>query len=156
MNVAQPVGMHRSMHGLLEAAMHGMTTMGAALLMALSGNPKRLSRESAGLSGDLSSPDNDQEARRALLAALPGDLGALVGGLGKRAAPAAMNDVLLALLRHQPWRAEQLGLLLDRNPDYLREHYLQPLLARGHVVMTNPDKPNDPAQAWQATETDRD
>jgi ATP-dependent DNA helicase RecG len=120
----------------------------------LSGNPSALSRESGSLSGNLDSPDNGSNERDKLLAALPGDLGARVGGLGRRAAPDDVNAVLLALLRHQTWRLEQLGLLLGRNPEYLRDHYLRPLMDSGRVVMMHPDTPNAPGQAYRAVAND--
>lgn len=113
---------------------------------ALSRNPDALSRESEVQAHEVRA----RAARHTLLDTLPGALGARVGGLGKRNQPAAVRDVVLALLRYRTWSLEELGLLLDRNPEYIRQKYLQPLLETGRIVMTRPDKPNDPEQAYRA------
>lgn len=53
-------------------------------------------------------------------------------------------------MTHQTWSLSDLGVLLDRNPEYLRQKYLQSLLSSGQIAMIRPDKPNDPDQAYQA------
>lgn len=128
----------------------------------VSGSTALLPRDLGSLSRDLAplsrNPDTlasqlnaaTDAARQALLAALPGTLGVKIGSLGKRSPPADVQNVLLALLTHQTWSLSDLGVLLDRNPEYLRQKYLQPLLSSGQIAMTRPDKPNDPDQAYQA------
>lgn len=117
-------------------------------LGSLSRDLSPLSRNPDALAGQLNAATDT--ARQALLAALPGTLGVKIGSLGKRSPPADVKNVLLALLTHQTWSLSDLGVLLDRNPEYLRQKYLQPLLSSGQIAMIRPDKPNDPDQAYQA------
>lgn len=39
---------------------------------------------------------------------------------------------------------------LGRNAETVRQNYLRPLLRTGSIVMTRPDKPNNPDQAYCA------
>ncbi|MEQ1437998.1 ATP-binding protein [Fontimonas sp. SYSU GA230001] len=141
------LGEYRPETGALEAGQDGE--------VALPREWDHQSRELEPLSRESdaqNSLDNSQaEARRALLAELPGDLAARVGALGKRGAPSAVQAVVLDLLRLRPWRAEALGLLLGRNPEYVRQKYLQPLIEAGRITMTRPDR-NDPAQAYRTVD----
>lgn len=123
----------------------------------LSSNPQGLSRDLGALSRDPDSLDKAEaerkaKVRQALLAGLPGELGARVGAVGRRSPPDTVRDVVLDLLRQRAWRLEELGQLLQRNPEYVRQKYLQPLLEAAHIRMTRPDVPNDPEQAYRAGE----
>ncbi len=123
----------------------------------LSSNPQGLSRDPSGLPRDPDSLDKaeaEQKAkvRGALLAGLPGDLAARVGALGRRSPPDVVSDVVLSLLRQRAWRLEELGQILLRNPEYVRQKYVQPLLEARRIRMTRPDVPNDPEQAYQSEE----
>lgn len=128
-----------------------------AQLDGLSSNPEGLSRDLGGLSRDPDSLDKAEIARKAkvrnaLLAELPGELAARVGALGRRSPPDAVSDVVLELLRQRAWRLEELGQILLRNPEYVRQKYVQPLLEARRISMTRPDVPNDPEQAYRAVE----
>ena len=123
----------------------------------LSRDPEGLSRDSGDLSRDPDSLDKTEaerkaRVRQALLAGLPGELGARVGALGRRSRPDTVRDVVLDLLRQRAWRLEELGQLLQRNPEYVRQKYVQPLLEAARIRMTRPDIPNDPEQAYRAVE----
>ena len=123
----------------------------------LSRDPEGLSRDSGDLSRDPDSLDKTEaerkaRVRQALLAGLPGELGARVGALGRRSRPDTVRDVVLDLLRQRAWRLEELGQLLQRNPEYVRQKYVQPLLEAARIRMTRPDMPNDPEQAYRAVE----
>lgn len=59
---------------------------------------------------------------------------------------------MLDLLRYQAWRLEELGTLLQRNPEYIRQRYVQPLYQAGQIAMTRPEEPNDPQQAYRAVD----
>lgn len=123
----------------------------------LSRDPEGLSRDSGDLSRDPGSLDKTEaerkaRVRQALLAGLPGELGARVGALGRRSRPDTVRDVVLDLLRQRAWRLEELGQLLQRNPEYVRQKYVQPLLEAARIRMTRPDIPNDPEQAYRAVE----
>lgn len=114
---------------------------------SLSSNPRSLSSNPEGLS---SNPDPAAEAaRRALLNELPGELAARIGGLGQRRPPEEIREAVVALCQQRDYRAEELAQLLARNVETVRQNYLRPLLAAGRIVMTRPDKPNDPEQAYR-------
>ena len=123
----------------------------------LSSNPLSLSRDLGALSRDPNSLDKAEaerktKLRQTLLAGLPGELAARVGALGRRSPPDAVRDVVLDLLHQRPWRLEELGQLLQRNPEYVRQKYVQPLLEAARIRMTRPEVPNDPEQAYRALE----
>lgn len=123
----------------------------------LSSNPLSLSRDLGALSRDPNSLDKAEaerktKLRQTLLAGLPGELAARVGALGRRSPPDAVRDVVLDLLHQRPWRLEELGQLLQRNPEYVRQKYEQPLLEAARIRMTRPEVPNDPEQAYRAVE----
>lgn len=130
--------------------------------VALSSNPEGLLSNPDAL---LSKPDDllsnplepeavfDEDYRRKLLNALPGELAASVGAIGQRHPPEDVRILVAALCRLRPWRTEELSHLLRRRPETIRQHYLRPLMRDGQLVMTNPDEPNDPQQAYRAVET---
>ncbi|MER2623190.1 MAG: ATP-binding protein [Accumulibacter sp.] len=130
----------------------------------LSSNPEGLSSNPLGLSRDLGALSRDPDSldkaeterktklRQTLLAGLPGELAARVGALGRRSPPDAVRDVVLDLLHQRPWRLEELGQLLQRNPEYVRQKYVQPLLEAARIRMTRPEVPNDPEQAYRVVE----
>lgn len=112
----------------------------------LSSNPGSLSSKPEGLS---SNPD---PARAALLDELPGQLAARVGALGQRHPPERVRDLVVDLCLLRPWKVEELALLLQRNPESIRQNYLRPLLAQKRIEMTLPDTPNSPQQAYRSVE----
>lgn len=142
----------------------------------LSGESVRLSGESSGLSGELGGlswelpglswelfalrrefrgEESDPEAaaaRRRLLEPLPGDLAARVGALGRRSRPEDVTEVVLDLLRLRDWPLDELATALGRNPKYVREQYLQPMVQAGRATMTRPEEPNHPEQAYRVLE----
>lgn len=140
---------------LLGRPAAGLSDNPAGAVDGLSGNPAGLSTNPGPLSTNLDglptklSPDEDA-ARRRLLAGLPGDLAARVGALGRRSPPHEVQNVVVELCRLQPRSAEELALLLARNSRHVRNSYLRPLTRDGRLVMTNPDEPNDPQQAYRA------
>jgi ATP-dependent DNA helicase RecG len=123
----------------------------------LSSDPQGLPRDPDALSRDPDSlgtaeDERKAKARQALLGSLSGELGARVGALGRRSPPDAVRGVILDLLRQRARRLEELGLLLQRNPEYIRQTYVQPLLEAGRIQMTRPEVPNDPEQAYRVGE----
>ena len=118
--------------------------------LGLSTNPSPLPTNPPGLSTKL--PVENEAARRQLLAGLPGDLAARVGALGRRSPPHDVQDVVAEVCRQRAWSAEELALLLARNSRHVRNSYLRPLMRDARLVMTNPDEPNDPQQAYRAAE----
>ena len=120
----------------------------------LSSNSPSLSSKSAALSSnpDSQSSNPDDEARRALLNSLSGELAARVGSIGQRRPPAEVQDLVIALCSSRPWRVEELATLLRRNPENVRQSYLRPLMKEGRLVMTRPEEPNDPQQAYRSVD----
>ena len=119
-------------------------------LGALSSTPEGLSSNPGALS---SNPDalssNLAPARAALLNELPGELAARVVGIGQRHQPDRVRDLVVDLCAHRSWRVDELALLLQRNPEFIRQSYLRPLLAQQRIAMTLPDTPNSPLQAYR-------
>ena len=112
----------------------------------LSSNPGALSSKSAGLSG------NPDPARTALLSELSGPLAARVGALGQRHPPDRVRDLVADLCQLRSWRVDELALLLQRNPESIRQNYLRPLLAQRRIAMTLPDTPHSPQQAYRSVQ----
>lgn len=120
----------------------------------LSSQSDGLSSKSGLSSSKLESLSSNPEsmARNALLDRLPGQLAARVGALGQRHPPEQVRDLIVALCQHQAWKVEELALMLSRNPETIRQNYLRPLLAQKRIVMTLPDTPNSPQQAYRSLE----
>ena len=121
----------------------------------LSSNPPGLSSNPEGLPSNsnivpAATAAVQRAVRDALLAEVPGYLAARIGELGQRSPPDEMRVIVQDLCRIRPWRAEELGTLLGRNTEYVKQNYLRPLLKDGRVSMTRPDEPNDPQQAYIA------
>lgn len=127
-------------------------------LDTLSGNPQPLSSNLPALSSNLeslsSNPANaeNEVARTSLLDGLPGSLAARLGSIGRRHPPQETQDLVVALCRLRAWRVDELALVLQRNPEVVRQNYLRPLMRDGRLAMTRPEEPNDPQQAYRAIE----
>ncbi len=99
------------------------------------------------------SPGMAPEARRQdLLAALPPELQEDLAALGRHRPQTELRDLVLAVCAVKPWRADELALLFGRRIQTMRQDYLRPLLRARRLVMTRPDKPSDPKQAYRAVE----
>lgn len=114
---------------------------------ALSSNPDALPDEPATLSTRY-----DETQRSQLLDTLPGSLAARLGAIGLRHPPQETRELVMALCALRDWRVEELSLVLRRNPEVVRQNYLRPLMREGRLVMTNPNEPNDPQQAYRTRE----
>ena len=113
-------------------------------LTHLSSKPEGLSSKSEGVSSK-----SDAE-RNTLLDEIPGPLAARIGGIGRRHPPEPVRELVVELCRLRAWRAEELALLLSRKPETIRQDYLRPLLAQKRIVMTLPDTPRSPQQAYRS------
>jgi len=124
----------------------------------LSGRPEGLSGRPEGLSGKPESLSGKPEslynnlARNALLDQLPGQLAARVGALGQRHPPEDVRELVVALCGHRAWKAEELAILLARNPKTIGQNYLRPLLMQKRIEMTLPSTPSSPQQAYRSAE----
>jgi ATP-dependent DNA helicase RecG len=116
-------------------------------LSALSSNPQALFDEATGLSTKF-----DETLRSVLLDNLPGSLAARLGAIGLRHPPQEIRELVVAMCAQRDWRVDQLSAVLRRNPEVVRQNYLRPLMKEGRLVMTKPEEPNDPQQAYRAVE----
>ena len=119
----------------------------------LSSKPLPLSSMAEGLSSKpegLSSKSDEE--RNVLLDEIPGQLAARIGSIGRRHPPEPVRELVVELCRLRAWRAEELALLLSRKPETIRQDYLRPLLAQKRIVMTQPDKPKSPQQAYRSVQ----
>lgn len=128
-----------------------LSTNPAALstnLGPLSDNPtdEGASREAA----DAQTGTSGQAARARLLNELPGALAAQIGALGQRSDPSLVQDLIVAVCRLREWTAQELAMLVSRDPRYVRNNYLRPLMRDGRIAMVRPHVPNDPDQAYRA------
>jgi len=118
----------------------------------LSSNPVALSSNPGVLSSNSPGTDGQDAARTALLDDLPGSLAARLGAIGQRHPPQEIQDLVVALCNLRAWPVDELALVLRRNPEVVRQNYLRPLMRNGSLVMTRPEEPNDPQQAYRAME----
>lgn len=129
----------------------GESVAGEVATETAAGAPESLSSKSDALSSKpeaLSS--KSAEARSALLNEVPGQLAARIGAIGQRHPPEQVKELIVDLCRARAWTAEDLAMLLNRRPETIRQDYLRPLLAQKQLVMTIPDKPNSPQQAYRS------
>ncbi len=64
---------------------------------------------------------------------LPQDLQALVSTLPKKASAPQLEEVALRLCRWQPLSKEELAGYLQRNPNYVQDRLITPLLQSGRL-----------------------
>lgn len=111
---------------------------------ALSSDLTALPSNPAGLSSNLVEPE-----QRGMPSELPKDLLVRLEQIGQRHPPAEMRELVVELCQLQSWRVDELAVLLRCKPETIRQDYLRPLMRDGRIAMTNPEKPNDPAQAYR-------
>jgi hypothetical protein len=69
--------------------------------------------------------------------------------LDKRAPPHAIRQAIQLLCRSRPFKPSEMALLLKRNPRYLRDYYLTPMIESGDLELLFPDNPAHPQQAYR-------
>jgi ATP-dependent DNA helicase RecG len=93
-----------------------------------------------------SSEHLDEELEKQLLQiALP------VQRAGKKVSKAIMEEIILALCAIDWLTLRTLARLLDRKPDYLRNHFIAPMLKDGRLELKMPGTPSHPKQAYRKT-----
>ena len=112
---------------------------------ALSGNPAPLSGNPAPLSGNLGGLSGN---RPPLIDTLPDFLQKEVALLKQRASLEALNQLVLDVCRVRPFTADELATLLARNRKYMQDRVLAPLRSQGALMLTIPDQPHHPDQAY--------
>jgi ATP-dependent DNA helicase RecG len=103
-----------------------------------------LTADSEHVNGGSEHPESEQEARFAALAAPMRE--------SRKVPKAQAEQIILALCSQQWLTLRTLARLLDRAPDSLRNHYINPMLRDGRLLARVPGKPNHPGQAYKASE----
>ncbi|MDY7002527.1 MAG: putative DNA binding domain-containing protein [Cyanobacteriota bacterium] len=67
----------------------------------------------------------------------------------KRAKPELMRTTILNLCSNKYINLKTLAELLDRSPDTIRTHYLNPMLEEGSLELQYPNQPSHPQQAYK-------
>lgn len=100
-----------------------------------------------GLSGKPDLPDNE----KAMLApVLPQHLTEAVSQLGQRATPQAIKYVIWKLCQHRAYQITELAAILNRNPKYISERFISPMIEENELRYTHPEYPTHPHQAYKA------
>ena len=66
-----------------------------------------------------------------------------------RLTPEVMEDVLVALCAVRELTLEEIGRLLQRNPQGIRNRFLSPMVQSGRMLLRFPHEPNHPKQAYK-------
>ncbi|MFV1969341.1 MAG: hypothetical protein ACC628_28300, partial [Pirellulaceae bacterium] len=69
--------------------------------------------------------------------------------MGSRLAVEESRRIILQLCRNYFFTAVELGELMNRNPNSLRNRFLTPLVEEGLLLRKYPDEPNRPDQAYR-------
>ncbi|NES23838.1 MAG: hypothetical protein F6K41_34210 [Symploca sp. SIO3E6] len=69
----------------------------------------------------------------------------------KRVKPELMRDTIQKLCLKRYLLLKTLAEVLDRSPDTIRTHYLNPMLEEDLLELQYPDQPNHPQQAYIAS-----
>ena len=80
---------------------------------------------------------------------LPDELKAAISGLGRRADPEQLRQVILDLCRIRPRPANELAKILGRHVKYVSHQHLAPLLRTGRIAYTIPGELKHPDQAYR-------
>jgi ATP-dependent DNA helicase RecG len=71
--------------------------------------------------------------------------------IGKRTNDAQqIQDFIAELCKVRDYKLQEIAAILDRQPKYILQTYLQPLMKAGLLVYTFPDMPNHPNQAYRS------
>ncbi|HEY9900643.1 MAG TPA: hypothetical protein V6D00_15805 [Pantanalinema sp.] len=61
-----------------------------------------------------------------------------------------MEQIILRLCAIRPLTLKQLSILLERSPETIRTHFLNPMVQQGRLLLEYPDKPSHPDQAYRS------
>jgi hypothetical protein len=87
----------------------------------------------------------------ALRDGLPTDVRAALDALGKKSPAAKLRHAIILLCELRWWTAKDLSLLLRRkDPFYLAERYLAPMVREGTLERRYPENLTHPQQSYRA------
>lgn len=143
-------------HRLLAASAEVSASQGRALPEGLNPLGKVLPERLNPLGKPLPEGLNPLGRRRSTpvdgeLPTLPPRLSRLVDALGERATRDAMRQAVLALCAWKEMRPAHLAQYLRRNPIWVVNAYLRPMLQEGLLELVYPDTLTHPFQAYRAT-----
>jgi len=72
--------------------------------------------------------------------------------LGQRTQPEEIKTLILELCERKDLSSSELASLLQRKRKYLLENYIKPLIDKGLLEYTIPEKPNDPHQTYRTVQ----
>jgi ATP-dependent DNA helicase RecG len=133
--------------GLLEQQGRGALTYyvaGPRFFTAISGPQRR--KRTSGVPEPLTQGQCQQLDK--LRKGLSPELIAELDTLGGRVRPADLNELIHRLCSSQPFNAIELGLMLKRNPEHIRNRNLKRMLADGEISYLYPDDPAHPNQRY--------
>ena len=105
--------------------------------------------ETPPLSGELGPLSGELRPLSEELAASAPHLCERVKAIGKRAPQREMMALVADLCSWKPLRPEELARILGRQKKHIIDKYLAPLVERGVLERTIPEKPTDPRQAYR-------
>lgn len=92
--------------------------------------------------------DAQRQELAALRQQLSADILAEIDSLKKRVPPNQLNALIERLCNARPLNAAELGLLLNKNAEHLRNRNIKQLFSDGRLVYFYPDQPNHPDQRY--------
>lgn len=81
---------------------------------------------------------------------LPEGLRQVLQHLGERSTPEDIRTAIRMLCDWQPLGHSQIATILGRNPRYIRDTYLAPMIRDGELEYVYPDNPAHPQQAYRS------
>ncbi|MGF6267033.1 ATP-dependent DNA helicase RecG [Paraburkholderia youngii] len=117
----------------------GVTSKSSGGLTPSSGG---LPASSGGLDDESGSLDRRAEAERVLALEYP-------GGLPGKLRAESMQQLILSLCAAAAFTLKELASFLNRDPDFLRKHYIRPMVESGLLLPQYPDRANHPHQRYQ-------
>ncbi len=71
--------------------------------------------------------------------------------MGKRAAPEQVTSIIVEICKHGPFSKEEISIIVGREPSYVAQNYLSPLVKSGSIEMTIKEQPSHPNQRYQTS-----
>lgn len=110
---------------------------------------------SAPVNYDDSAPPGSDSAPAISKDELPEEVRGYLNDIGKRASEKQMNLFLLSVCQWKDMKLQRIAALLDRQPKYILQKYIQPLMQDEKLDYTIPDMPNHPKQKYTITDKGR-
>ncbi len=123
-------------NGLLDQKGSGSATYYMPTLKLLAADPTAIIEEVT-FNTSASSPD------------LPSNLTEEISNIGKRTPPDTIKQVIKKICSLRPFKANEIGLLLKRNPRHIRNRYLTPMVESGDLELALPNNPLHPLQTYK-------